>query len=107
MVLGRSTPLRGWSACYKLRFLALARAPSLIDSWKQLTDDHFKPANTRRNVNIHVAFPTTPAQYFHLLRRQIKRNFRKPLILASPKGLLRLPVRGSVPSLAVMRKHYS
>jgi probable 2-oxoglutarate dehydrogenase E1 component DHKTD1 len=56
---------------------------------------------------MQVAFPTTPAQYFHLLRRQIKRNFRKPLILASPKGLLRLPVRGSVPSLAVMRKHYS
>ncbi|KAH7903657.1 alpha-ketoglutarate dehydrogenase E1 component, partial [Hygrophoropsis aurantiaca] len=29
------------------------------------------------HVNLHVAFPTTPAQYFHLLRRQIKRNFRK------------------------------
>ncbi len=44
------------------------------------------------NVNMHVAFPTTPAQYFHLLRRQIKRNFRKPLIVAAPKGLLRLAV---------------
>lgn len=56
---------------------------------------------------MHVTFPTTPAQYFHLLRRQIKRNFRKPLILASPKGLLRLPVCGGVPSLAVVRKQYS
>jgi hypothetical protein len=45
---------------------------------------------------MHVAFPTTPAQYFHLLRRQIKRNFRKPLIVASPKGLLRLPVSDGV-----------
>ena len=45
------------------------------------------------NVNMHVTFPTTPAQYFHLLRRQMKRNFRKPLIVAGPKGLLRLPVR--------------
>ena len=41
---------------------------------------------------MHVTFPTTPAQYFHLLRRQIKRNFRKPLIVAAPKGLLRLSV---------------
>jgi len=41
---------------------------------------------------MHVTFPTTPAQYFHLLRRQIKRNFRKPLIVGAPKGLLRLPV---------------
>jgi probable 2-oxoglutarate dehydrogenase E1 component DHKTD1 len=45
---------------------------------------------------MHVAFPTTPAQYFHLLRRQIKRNFRKPLIVASPKGLLRLPVSAGI-----------
>jgi hypothetical protein len=42
---------------------------------------------------MHVAFPTTPAQYFHLLRRQLVRNYRKPLIIAAPKGLLRLPVR--------------
>ncbi|XP_010852399.1 PREDICTED: probable 2-oxoglutarate dehydrogenase E1 component DHKTD1, mitochondrial isoform X2 [Bison bison bison] len=42
-------------------------------------------------VNMCVAHPTTPAQYFHLLRRQMIRNFRKPLILVSPKTLLRLP----------------
>jgi 2-oxoglutarate dehydrogenase E1 component len=41
--------------------------------------------------NIQVCNVTTPAQYFHLLRRQIKRNFRKPLILMSPKSLLRHP----------------
>uniref|UniRef100_A0A8C5IEI7 Dehydrogenase E1 and transketolase domain containing 1 n=1 Tax=Junco hyemalis TaxID=40217 RepID=A0A8C5IEI7_JUNHY len=42
-------------------------------------------------VNMSVVHPTTPAQYFHLLRRQMVRNFRKPLIVASPKVLLRLP----------------
>jgi len=41
--------------------------------------------------NIQVANPTTPAQYFHLLRRQMKRKFRKPLVIMSPKSLLRHP----------------
>jgi 2-oxoglutarate dehydrogenase E1 component len=40
--------------------------------------------------NIQVANVTTPAQYFHLLRRQMRREFRKPLILMTPKSLLRL-----------------
>jgi 2-oxoglutarate dehydrogenase E1 component len=39
--------------------------------------------------NIQVANLTTPAQYFHILRRQVKRGFRKPLILMTPKSLLR------------------
>lgn len=41
--------------------------------------------------NIQVANCTTAAQYFHLLRRQILRSFRKPLIIMSPKSMLRLP----------------
>jgi len=39
--------------------------------------------------NLQVCNLTTPAQYFHALRRQIHRSFRKPLILMSPKSLLR------------------
>lgn len=39
--------------------------------------------------NMQVAYPTTPASIFHLLRRQILRNVRKPLIIMSPKSLLR------------------
>jgi 2-oxoglutarate dehydrogenase E1 component len=41
--------------------------------------------------NIQVVNVTTPAQYFHLLRRQVRRDFLKPLIVMSPKSLLRHP----------------
>lgn len=39
--------------------------------------------------NMQVANCTTPANYFHVLRRQVKRDFRKPLVLMTPKSLLR------------------
>jgi len=39
--------------------------------------------------NMQVANCTTPANYFHILRRQLKRDIRKPLILMTPKSLLR------------------
>ncbi|MEZ4404222.1 MAG: 2-oxoglutarate dehydrogenase E1 component [Kofleriaceae bacterium] len=45
--------------------------------------------------NIQVVQPTTPAQMFHLLRRQVKRPWRKPLIVMTPKSLLRLPAATS------------
>ncbi len=41
--------------------------------------------------NLQVAYPTTPAQFFHLLRRQVKRKIRKPLVVMTPKSLLRHP----------------
>jgi 2-oxoglutarate dehydrogenase E1 component len=41
--------------------------------------------------NMQVVYPTTPAQYFHCLRRQVIRQWRKPLIVFTPKGLLRDP----------------
>ncbi len=40
-------------------------------------------------ANLQVAYPSTPAQYFHLLRRQVLQPFRKPLIVFTPKSLLR------------------
>ncbi|MBW2689926.1 MAG: 2-oxoglutarate dehydrogenase E1 component [Deltaproteobacteria bacterium] len=41
--------------------------------------------------NMHVVYPSTPAQLFHLLRRQCKLPYRRPLIVFTPKSLLRLP----------------
>jgi 2-oxoglutarate dehydrogenase E1 component len=41
--------------------------------------------------NIQIVIPSTPAQYFHVLRRQVKRNWRKPLVVLTPKSLLRHP----------------
>ncbi len=45
--------------------------------------------------NIQVCVPTLPAQMFHLLRRQLVRPIRKPLVIMSPKSLLRHPVSTS------------
>src|SRR5690606_33752109 len=45
--------------------------------------------------NMQVAYPSSPAQYFHMLRRQVLRKFRKPLILMMPKSLLRKPEASS------------
>jgi len=41
--------------------------------------------------NIQICSPTTPAQYFHVLRRQMLRRWLKPLVIMSPKSLLRHP----------------
>jgi 2-oxoglutarate dehydrogenase E1 component len=46
---------------------------------------------TAAEDNIQVVYPTTPAQYFHCLRRQALRTWRKPLIVMTPKSLLRHP----------------
>ncbi len=45
--------------------------------------------------NIRIANPTTPAQYFHLLRRQARRTRQRPLVVMTPKSLLRLPQASS------------
>ena len=45
--------------------------------------------------NIQIAYPTTPAQYFHLLRRQVRPGMERPLVVMTPKSLLRLPAASS------------
>jgi 2-oxoglutarate dehydrogenase E1 component len=54
------------------------------------------------DTNMQVVNTSTPANHFHLLRRQLKRDFRKPLIVFSPKALLRHPA--AVSSLDDMAK---
>ncbi|SCZ87650.1 BZ3500_MvSof-1268-A1-R1_Chr2-2g05116 [Microbotryum saponariae] len=64
-----------------------------IERFLQLTNEPM----ARKNFvpNIHLVNVTTSAQYFHLLRRQMKREYRKPLVVFSPKGILRLPSASS------------
>jgi len=45
--------------------------------------------------NLQVCNLTTPAQYFHVLRRQMKRPFKKPLVIMTPKSMLRLEAAAS------------
>ncbi|MDI1241402.1 MAG: multifunctional oxoglutarate decarboxylase/oxoglutarate dehydrogenase thiamine pyrophosphate-binding subunit/dihydrolipoyllysine-residue succinyltransferase subunit, partial [bacterium] len=45
--------------------------------------------------NLQVCYPSTPAQYFHMLRRQVKQEMVRPLIVMTPKSLLRLPTATS------------
>ncbi|KAG0412152.1 hypothetical protein HPB47_010708 [Ixodes persulcatus] len=65
-----------------------------IERFLQMTDSK-EDAVDGDDVNFSFVHPTTPAQYFHLLRRQMLRNFRKPLVVASPKILLRHPAATS------------
>lgn len=67
---------------------------SKIERFLQLTNDHASEGNVG-GINLTVVNPSTPAQLFHLLRRQMLRNYRKPLVIISPKGLLRSPAAAS------------
>lgn len=68
-----------------------------IERFLQMVDDQENVVppmaeDVRKQIqhsNMQVANVTTPANYFHLLRRQVHRGFRKPLIVATPKSLLR------------------
>lgn len=57
-------------------------------------DEHMPildPVQRSMRVNIEVVYPSTPAQYFHLIRRHILRDFRKPLFIFFSKAFLRAP----------------
>ena len=58
------------------------------------------------NDNIQVCNITVPANYFHVLRRKIKRSFRKPLVIMTPKSLLRHPMAKSSASEFLGESHF-
>lgn len=76
-----------------------------IERFLQLSDDPMVSSKDHTDPNLIVANPSTPAQMFHLLRRQMLRNYRKPLVIASPKGLLRAPVSCHSPITGGRRAH--
>lgn len=59
-----------------------------------------------QDCNMQVAYPTTPANLFHLLRRQMHRQFRKPLVLFFSKSLLRHPLARSLLSEFTGESHF-
>ncbi|VDC00190.1 unnamed protein product [Peniophora sp. CBMAI 1063] len=70
-----------------------------IERFLQLCDDHpnvyptpEKIERQHQDCNMQIVYATTPANYFHVLRRQIHRDFRKPLINFFSKSLLRHPL---------------
>lgn len=69
-----------------------------MERFLQLCDDHphifptpEKIERQHQDCNMQIVYPTTPANYFHVLRRQIHRDFRKPLVVFFSKSLLRHP----------------
>lgn len=74
------------SSCRIERYL------QLVESDPFVIPDGLKDGSSRQTqlCNMQVVNPTTPANFFHLLRRQVHREFRKPLVCVSPKNLLRL-----------------
>ncbi|KAG6444980.1 hypothetical protein O3G_MSEX003656 [Manduca sexta] len=76
-----------------------------VERFLQITDSS-ETAPDSEAVCLHIANPTTPAQYFHLLRRQMARNYRKPLVVVAPKILLRLPDAVSPLSDFTPRTHF-
>ncbi|KII63499.1 2-oxoglutarate dehydrogenase, mitochondrial [Thelohanellus kitauei] len=74
------------------RYLQLTREDP--DTFPSYSKDTFE-GEQLYNCNYIVANPTTPANLFHILRRQVSFSFRKPLIIMSPKNLLRHPMARS------------
>ncbi|KAH7106211.1 2-oxoglutarate dehydrogenase complex E1 component mitochondrial precursor [Auriculariales sp. MPI-PUGE-AT-0066] len=84
-----------------------------IERFLQLVDDHphvfptpEKMERQHQDCNMQITYPTTPANYFHVLRRQIHRDFRKPLINFFSKALLRHPLARSKLSEMVGETHF-
>lgn len=75
------------------------RATVHRDEWFSFMVSYLR-RNSERQANMCVVNCTTPANYFHVLRRQIHRPFNKPLVVMSPKSLLHhRPCRSPLPDM--------
>ncbi|KAI8830707.1 thiamine diphosphate-binding protein [Chytridium lagenaria] len=80
------------------RFLALCDQDPY--TFPDFANDKGSYPRQHQDCNMQVVYPTVPSNYFHVLRRQVHREFRKPLIVFTSKNLLRNPLAKS--SLAEM-----
>lgn len=86
------------SSCRIERFLQLANSDGALSCLSKRQKDNGEKLKFRENhfveniydSNFSVVAPSTPANLFHVLRRQMKRNFRKPLVVVGPKTRKRL-----------------
>ena len=76
-----------------------------VERFLQMTDSKENGVDGD-DVNWHVVHPTTAGQYFHLLRRQMIRNFRKPLVVVAPKIMLRMSAASSTLSDIATGTHF-
>lgn len=89
------------------RFLQLInnQGHSLLNN-NSFTDNEYNCVPTLSNTNMIVSQPTTAANYFHLLRRQMKLPFKKPLIVLTPKiGLRHIEYNSCVDDFICENKH--
>ena len=77
------------------RFMQLSNAQALARGGDAGSARRSRDKTRAEPANFAVVQPSTPAQLFHALRRQVARPFRKPLVVIAPKTLLRLPAARS------------
>ena len=81
------------SSCRIERFLQLANTDGAIEEYDWAPTDPSTPLGMNdkkfyednKSANFSLVIPTKPANIYHVLRRQMKRNYRKPLVIAGPK----------------------
>lgn len=62
-----------------------------LERFLQMSSSSLDSIDTEAKCNWSICYPTLPSQYFHLLRRQVMRPFRKPLVVMAPKVIFRHP----------------
>ena len=86
------------------RFLQLSDDSAEVPAdFRSEGEDHLIEKRVRRS-SLQVCYPSTPANYFHMLRRQIHRDFRKPLFFAFSKSGVRAPNVSALSELALGTK---